>query len=153
VPRSAYQVTIDVKSAYRDRVSVRSLAATVRRALRAEQVQGPIETSVVITDDATIQELNRRFRGQNTPTDVLSFELGENASFVTGARAVLLGEIVISYPTARRQAREAQHPIDDELRHLATHGVLHLLGYDHERPAEARRMRAREEAILGKHVH
>jgi probable rRNA maturation factor len=63
-----------------------------------------------------------------------------------------LGEIVISYPTAARQAQEAGHPVDEELAHLLVHGVLHLLGHDHQSPAEARRMRAREEALLGGRV-
>ena len=64
-----------------------------------------------------------------------------------------MGEIVISYPTAARQAEEAGHTVDEELAHLLVHGILHLLGYDHESRADARRMRAREEALLGRAAH
>ena len=81
------------------------------------------EVTVAIAPDARVRALNRRFRRQDTATDVLSFPSGEQAN---------LGDIVIAAGVARRQAREAGHSIQTELRVLALHGLLHLLGYDHE---------------------
>lgn len=79
-----------------------------------------------LTSDAEVQRLNRRFRGKDKPTDVLSFP-GE-----TTADGYHVGDIVISVPTARRQAEENDHPLARELRVLLLHGLLHCLGYDHE---------------------
>jgi rRNA maturation RNase YbeY len=108
---------------------------------------------VVITNDIAVRRLNSRFRGDDNTTDVLSFTLDDDEAFVTTTTLRHLGEIVISYPTARRQARKAGHGVDDELAHLVVHGVLHLLGYDHKRAADQRVMRAKEEALLGHHIH
>jgi probable rRNA maturation factor len=100
--------------------------------------------AIALVSDAHIQKLNRQYRRQNAPTDVLSFpgERTENP----GADAHL-GDIVIATGMARRQARDAGHTYQAELRVLALHGLLHLLGYDHEDPEEAGRM-ARAEARL-----
>ena len=133
----------------RGRFRRRPLTALVRRVLRAEGVAGPIELSIAVTDDETVRELNRRYRGVDAPTDVLSFSLQDDSD----GDESLLGELVIALPTAQRQAVEQGHSLEEELAHLLVHGLLHLLGYDHERPAEARRMRAREEALLGHAVH
>lgn len=100
-----------------------------------------------------MRDLNRRFRRQDSATDVLSFGLADNAGFVAGEGARQLGEIVISFPTAKRQAREAGHDVEEELEHLLVHGILHLLGYDHERARDEKVMRAREEALLGRTAH
>ena len=126
-----------------------ALIGLAQKALAAEGAQAPVELSVVVTDDARVRELNRRYRSSDAPTDVLSFGMQEADGFVTppGSPAQL-GEIVISYPTAARQAAETGHSVDRELAHLLVHGVLHLLGYDHEAAAEARAMQAREEALL-----
>lgn len=86
------------------------------------------EVHVLITDNARIQDLNRRFRHCDLVTDVLSFPDGD----VLPSGLTLLGEIVISLPAARRQAAELGHDEIRELSELALHGVLHLLGYDHE---------------------
>jgi probable rRNA maturation factor len=86
------------------------------------------EVHVLITDDSRIRELNRRFRHVDRATDVLSFPDGD--PLPTGS--TLLGEIVISLPTATRQAEELGHDVVRELCELALHGVLHLIGYDHE---------------------
>ena len=154
MPAPAYRVTFTVAPPYRPRVRVRSLAALVRRALASEGAPQPLVVSVAITDDETVRELNRRYRGEDASTDVLSFGLDSDEKFVAVPGAdVQLGDVVISYPTARRQAREAGHSLDDELAHLLVHGVLHLLGYDHETPREAKAMRAREEALLGRAAH
>lgn len=98
------------------------------------------ELSVVLTTDRAIQALNRVWRKKNRPTDVLSF----------GAQAEsgLLGDVVISLDTASRQAVDGTRPLTDELARLLAHGILHLLGHDHEQPSDARRMAKAELKLL-----
>ncbi|MEB2310534.1 MAG: rRNA maturation RNase YbeY [Polyangiaceae bacterium] len=98
------------------------------------------ELSVLLTDDAHIQELNREHRGKDRPTDVLSFALDE-AELPVGAQGPrLLGDVVISLDTAARQARSRGRELLAEVRFLLAHGILHLIGYDHAEPEEKRRM-------------
>jgi probable rRNA maturation factor len=151
--RPPYRVTFQVGPRYQSRVRARSLAALARRTLAAEGAPRSQSISIAVTDDATVRGLNRRYRRQDRPTDVLSFALETGARFVVPEASRQLGEIVISYPTASRQARAARHSVDDELAHLLVHGILHLLGYDHQRPGEERKMRSREDALLGHAVH
>lgn len=146
----AYKLSWHVAAPFARKVRRRTLGALARRTLAADNAPSS-ELSIAITDDDTVRELNRRFRGDDAPTDVLSFEMGGSDVFVGGDG--LLGEVIISYPTAARQAEEAGHPVEDELAHLLVHGVLHLLGYDHESPKDGRQMRAREEALLGRAAH
>jgi probable rRNA maturation factor len=103
------------------------------------------ELSVVLTDDATIQRLNRTYRGKDQPTDVLAFAQREGP--LGHLAGPLLGDVVLSVPTARRQARARRRNLVSELTMLLAHGVLHLLGWDHDTPAKDRRMR-RETARL-----
>lgn len=115
--------------------------------------------SIVIADDATVQALNRDYRGLDEPTDVLSFGLGglskplepdEPEPFVLPADAPLqIGEIVISHPYAARTAAATDRSIRDELALLTVHAILHLLGHDHLEDDEGDDMRRRETEILG----
>jgi len=119
------------------------------------------ELSIVIADDEFVRALNREFRGKDRPTDVLSFSQLEEApadhaspepapagSPLAPAPGTELGDVVISVDTARRQARRLAVAPAARMRTLLVHGLLHLLGYDHERsPAEARRMFAREREL------
>lgn len=108
----------------------------------------------MLTDDAAIRDLNRRYRRRNVPTDVLSFAQREGAAFARpGDAAPHLGDVVISVETARRQAREHRLALREEVAHLLVHGILHLLGYDHVRKRDEAVMRAREDAILGRAHH
>ena len=92
--------------------------------------------------DQTIRELNRQYRNIDKPTDVLSFPLADEVC------PTLLGDVVISIDTARRQARQRKRAFADELRTLLVHGILHLLGYDHEvSDSEAVRMRRKEREL------
>lgn len=92
--------------------------------------------------DQTIHELNRRYRHKDRPTDVLSFPLADECC------PTLLGDVVISVDTARRQARQRKRAFAAELRALLIHGILHLLGYDHEvSDSEAVRMRRKEREL------
>jgi len=120
------------------------LRARARRILAALGRAGS-ELSITLTDDAGIAALNEGFRGQRGPTDVLSFSLleGDHAE----RRGRLLGDVVIGVPQAARQARAAHRGLDRELAVLTIHGVLHLLGHDHEDPQEAKLMRAEERRL------
>jgi probable rRNA maturation factor len=105
------------------------------------------ELSIALIGDAEMHALNRDWRGTDRPTDVLAFALreGEDAA----VHPDVLGDVVISLDTAARQAAARGATLADEVRVLLAHGILHLLGYDHERsPAEARRMFARQRALL-----
>jgi probable rRNA maturation factor len=106
-----------------------------------------VELSVTLTDDAEQARLNRLYRGRDGPTNVLSFPAGANSSGLPGM-PLLLGDVVLAFETTAREAREQQKPVADHLRHLVVHGVLHLLGCDHEAEAEALTMEALEKEIL-----
>ncbi|MGI6609355.1 MAG: rRNA maturation RNase YbeY [Limnochordia bacterium] len=113
------------------------------------------EVSVVLGDDEMLHELNRSWRNVDAPTDVLSFALEEQDADepmheLGEGEPRLLGDIVISLPRARSQAAEYGHTLSRELAFLAVHGVLHLLGFDHDEEAERQEMRAHEEMILSK---
>ncbi|MEZ2348820.1 rRNA maturation RNase YbeY [Terriglobus sp. RCC_193] len=100
-----------------------ALSRFLKRAQKAAGLDG--EVTVLLADDARLKELNRNFRGKNKPTDVLSFPAFENEEGYAG-------DLAISLDTAQRQADEHGHSLEDELRTLMLHGVLHLAGYDHE---------------------
>jgi probable rRNA maturation factor len=85
------------------------------------------ELSIVLVSDAQIKRLNKLYRNKDKPTDVLSFPIGEKVE-----DWLILGDIVISVDTARRQAQELGHSLEEELKRLLVHGLVHLLGYDHE---------------------
>jgi len=105
------------------------------------------ELSLLLCDDAVIAVLNRDYRDVDGPTDVLAFPLLEGEG--VGAPGLLvLGDVVISLPTAQKQAKGAGKDLDREVKMLLAHGILHLLGYDHAEPQEARRMRARTDLLV-----
>jgi len=108
-------------------------------ALVSEEVFGTVV--VVISDDAESHKLNLTYRGKDKPTDVLSFE---------GVEEGHIGDLLISLPVSKRQAKEYQVTLVEELTRLIVHGTLHLLGYDHEKvpPTVAKKMRRREEELL-----
>jgi probable rRNA maturation factor len=97
---------------------------------------------ILLTDDATVQDLNARFRAKDMPTNVLSFPAPQNPERH-------LGDVALAYETCAREAAEQQKPLAHHLQHLVAHGVLHLVGYDHETDAEAEAMEALEREILG----
>jgi len=128
--------------------------AAVQRAILAASAAadadvGGAEIAVMLTDDATIGTLNKDFRGIDKPTNVLSFpapEIGGAGDEDDAPRA--LGDIAIAYETLRREADEEGKPLLHHLSHLAVHGFLHLIGYDHETDDEAEEMEALEVEIL-----
>ncbi len=104
------------------------------------------ELSVLLCDDQQIHALNRDYRGKDRPTDVLAFALQEGEAL--RGQEHMLGDIVISVQTARRQAREKGHSIRYEITFLLAHGLLHLLGYDHQTDAEERKMQKTTELLV-----
>jgi probable rRNA maturation factor len=104
--------------------------------------------SIVLTGDEAIRALNRDFREVDRPTDVLSFPLAEPEDLRDHDAAVFLGEIYISLETARAQALEARRPFTREVAHLTVHGLLHLLGYDHQTAAARRKMVTLERRMM-----
>ncbi|HEX4768901.1 MAG TPA: rRNA maturation RNase YbeY [Lichenihabitans sp.] len=110
-------------------------------------VERAAEVSCLFCDDATIRALNAQWRGQDKPTNVLSFPAGTPAA----ADAIrLLGDIVLGFETVEREAREEGRPLDAHVAHLLVHGLLHLLGHDHAEPREAEAMEALETRIMRK---
>ena len=107
------------------------------------------ELAVMLTDDSGIRTLNSNWRGVDKPTNVLSFPaLQPDGGRREDDAPRMLGDIAIAYQTMRREADDEQKPFDHHLSHLAVHGFLHLIGYDHENDADAEAMEALEQEIL-----
>lgn len=104
------------------------------------------ELSILLCDDETIRELNREYRKKNKATDVLAFPMQEGSG--PQLDSGLLGDVVVSLPTARRQAAQHDRPIIQEVTFLLAHGLLHLLGYDHALKREEREMKRQTELLL-----
>ena len=122
------------------------LSACINNIVEALGIKEPVEISLVVTNDESIKKLNAEYRGIDEPTDVLSFSMNtmeniKEPQFLTPPDKIRhLGEIVISYEKARVQARDYKHTIRKELFNLILHGVLHLLGYDHEESNDEKKM-------------
>jgi len=145
--RLAHAVLVTVEEAFDALVEAKFLESLAAAVIEAERVP-PAELGVLVTDNETVRRLNREYAGEDASTDVLAFSMQEGEEFVSPDDVLRLGEVIISYPTALRQAKEAGRPVEDEIAHLLVHGTLHLLGYDHAEPADEQRMRAREQELL-----
>ena len=138
------QLLIRNPEARSHRRTLRELASRILRDLGSPDA----ELSILVTDDEEMHALNRHFRGKDASTDVLSFSQVEGEG--GDPERHLLGDVVISWDRAVRQGEEFGHGTRKELRRLLVHGVLHLLGYDHEgSKEEADRMKALEGRLLG----
>jgi probable rRNA maturation factor len=150
-----FEADIQVDERFQKDVDAMLIEQAIAAALVAEGLAGAIEISVLVTDDATLHQLNRDYRNVDAPTDVLSFADDEESDaapipFVRPPDTPrYLGDLAISYERVVAQASEYGHSRARELAFLTVHGVLHLLGYDHERGiADQAVMRAREEVIM-----
>ncbi len=159
------RVDVRVFPSFRGTSPVTSVRRAATAALALADPDGSSGASVVVADDETLHDLNLRFRGFDEVTDVLSF--GEHGAPVedtalppvgqfpnVGFPSIpdeppSLGEVVLSYPMAERQAREHNVPVEQEAALLVVHGILHLLGHDHAEPEEEAAMRAMEQQALG----
>jgi probable rRNA maturation factor len=134
---------------------VEAVAGTTARLALARGMAGhqaPAGRRLVIgvrlTDDAEQRQLNRSYRGKDASTNVLSFPLADPAEPRPPGVPLLLGDVVLAFETVRHEAEAQQKPLADHLRHLIVHGVLHLLGFDHDSEPEAAAMETREVEIL-----
>jgi len=146
---------IQIDKKFQGLVKKRWLRRVVAGCFHTQSSGAEVELGLLITDDETVRELNRKYRGIDKPTDVISFALteektqGDSFSFVTPPDGLRhLGEVIVSYPQAVRQAEEQHHGIEEEIALLVVHGTLHLLGYEHDDPANEQEMKALEEKVL-----
>lgn len=151
------EINVLINEGFEERLEESWLQSIVEDILVAEGTGSDVELSLVIASQERVQQLNRSYRGKDEPTDVLAFSMlpseetpgADFPPFIVPPDGVLhLGEVIISYPQAVIQAEEHRHPIEREVTILTIHGVLHLLGYEHDKPELERQMRAREAEIL-----
>jgi len=149
------EINIVVEKGFGKRVKRDWLRRVAEKVLTAESTDSAAEVSLMITGQARIHELNRQYLGEDRPTDVLAFPMqpapdtAERPPFIAPPDGIRhLGEVIVCYPQAVIQAAEHQHPVKKEIALLIIHGILHLLGYDHDVPEAGRQMRAREAEIL-----
>jgi len=149
------EINVTIENEFKRKITRRLISSTVKSVLTAEKAGDGVELGVLITSKQKIHELNRTYRNIDRPTDVLSFFMipetksAEKGLFVNPPDNIRhLGEVIISYPQAVIQAKEHQHTVAREITILLIHGVLHLLGYDHEKTDDEKQMKSREEAIL-----
>ncbi len=145
-----YDVCVRVDALYAEATPTCRLQEAIALTLQHYQVPPRTGVTLLITDDESVRKLNRRFRGVDAPTDVLSFPAVEDLSELEqpGEEGPYLGDMVVAFPYTAAQAREDGHNIADVLVLLAVHGTLHLLGYDHDTPQNQADMWARQEALL-----
>ena len=117
----------------------------------APEADGACELAIVLADDGFVRELNRDYRGMDKPTNVLSFACEDDPGDVVAPGAPrMLGDIIVAFETSRREAAEQGLSFSDHLSHLIVHGILHLVGYDHETDDQAAEMERREVEILSR---
>ena len=143
-------VTVHILPAYAGNVKRPGLQKAARAAFRSAGGQGAGALTVMVTDDAQVQELNRVYRRVDAPTDVLAFAQAGGADGFIAPRGETQywGDIIISYARAMEQAATYGHPVEEELSLLVVHGMLHLLGYDHEQAGDKANMWDRQNAAL-----
>ncbi len=150
---SRIDITVQIEEPFGDAVDRAWVRRSVRAALSVASFERPAELSLVVAGDETVHALNAQHRGIDRTTDVLAFPLAESRDDVAFAsplgEAVHLGDVVVSLPRAREQAADHGHSLETELALLVVHGVLHLLGYDHENDEDETQMREAEKRAMG----
>ncbi len=145
----SWNIDITVDEPFHNRVDEAWLTMVIENVLRFEEVDITCEMSLLITGDETMHDLNLTYREIDKTTDVLAFAFQEDEEFQFSPDCLKqLGEVVVSWPQAEKQALEHGHSPEKEIAVLTTHGVLHLLGYDHESLEEDAEMSARETEIV-----
>jgi probable rRNA maturation factor len=146
-PANSVQIEVIVRSTrWRRRPRAKTVVKTAILAAAKAVSTSRAELAIVLSDDSAIRALNRKWRGQNAPTNVLSFPAP--APGKKQPASPYIGDIVIAYETTAREAVAEGKPFNHHLAHLAIHGFLHLLGYDHENDRDAREMERVERTIL-----
>lgn len=148
-PANSVQIEVIVGSTrWRRQPRAKTVVKTAILAAAKAVSTSRAELAIVLSDDSAIRALNRKWRGQNAPTNVLSFPFPAPAPGKKRLASPYIGDIVIAYQTTAREAAAEGKPFNHHLAHLAIHGFLHLLGYDHETDRDAREMERVERAIL-----
>ena len=146
------EINVLVDEGFKECLGVSWLQSVAEQVLVAQDVGFQTELGLVITSQERVQRLNRDYLGKDRPTDVLAFSMlpeADRSPFVAPPDGVLhLGEVIIAYPQAVIQAEEHGHSLKREIAILIIHGVLHLLGYEDEKPELKRQMAIREQEIL-----
>ncbi len=122
-------INIQIEPPYEDVMKEDWILRVSRAALEHAQGENEVETTIVLTGDETLKSLNAQHLGMDAPTDVLSFPADE---FDPDQQMPYIGDVIISVPRAKEQAEAAGHPLENEISLLIVHGILHLLGYDHD---------------------
>ena len=145
-------ISIQIDEPFTDDIDGPLLEKAAQNTLATNMDHDSFELGIVITDDENIHRINKEYRGIDEPTDVISFALleGEDDFVMPPDDTMHLGEVIISYPRAVSQANEQKHSVERELAWLVIHGVLHLLGHDHETDVDRQTMQAIENEILKK---
>lgn len=140
-----------IRNFTKKKVSAKELEATMAVVISEERIKKEVEVSLVFVGDKRIRALNKKYRGIDKVTDVLSFE-GENDDvFISPDNDTsYLGEIFICFPRAEKQAKEKKHSVKKEINILFVHGLFHLLGYDHIRDEDYKLMNKKESKLLRK---
>ena len=123
--------------------------AIIEQALKTLGIEDDVEVSCVLVDDERIHEINREYRHIDRSTDVISFAMEDNDQFYVEGMPRTLGDIFISVDHAKKQAEEYGHSLRREMCFLFTHGILHLLGYDHMTDEQEKKMFGLQDKILG----
>jgi probable rRNA maturation factor len=147
---TAHKINVLIQDRRWEKALPRLVTFTRRFALRAlEGSPAQLEATVVLSSDSVVRGLNRLFRGKDAPTNVLSFPQAPTVQTrPTDEKLAEIGEIILAFETIRKEALTQGKPLINHLGHLVIHGILHLLGYDHQRPGEARVMERLEAEIL-----
>ncbi|HEC21440.1 MAG TPA: rRNA maturation RNase YbeY [Chloroflexi bacterium] len=141
-----YAVHVVIEGLYQ--VDEEALREASRQALSVAGAAPPLGLTVTITSEEAVHELNRRYAGIDSTTDVLAFGAEDEPYLVDPDEPPYLGDVIIAYPVAEKQAAEMGHPTLTELQVLAIHGTLHLLGYDHATPDQQAEMKTLEAAAM-----
>jgi probable rRNA maturation factor len=147
------EVNVLIDQEYKHLLTAAWLKKVALQVLVAENAKPMVEVGLVITGQEKIRELNRKYLREDAPTDVLSFpmmepDIGENCFVIPPDKRLRIGEVIISFPQAKKQAKEHGYVIKKEIGILVIHGILHMLGYDHDTANRKSVMRKRESEIL-----
>jgi len=143
------KLPVEILPGCRGRITAGELRRVASYVLDKEGVAKEVTAEIVLGDNETVRELNRLYRGRDEPTDVLSFAAHEGDAFMDAPdETPSLGEVIVCLPVAEAQAAAANRAIGGEIAHLLVHGLLHILGHDHEDPAEGTEMKEREDELL-----
>lgn len=147
-------VEVDYNDIDRMAKEEKMIKSVVQNVLKAEKIKHDVDVYITLTNNNEIHKINKEYRNVDNPTDVLSFPMYEREEIdflrkdKVGDEEEILGDIIISIDKVKEQSEEYGHSFERELAYLVTHGMLHLLGYDHMVEGEKKVMREREEEIL-----